>query len=320
MMNAEQYAALTRGAGLVDFSERTQLELTGDDRAAFLHNLSTNEIRKLSPGEGCEAFLLNVQGKIIGHGLVFCGDSLVLETVPGEAEKLLAHLDRYLIRERVTLLNRSADWAELLLAGAEAAALLQALGLTSPPRLLAHVAGELAGQSVSLRAVEMAGAGSFLLSCERQTLSTIREALLAAGFVACEEAAFESARIEAGWPLYGRDITADNLPQEIDRDRQAISFVKGCYLGQETVARIDALGHVNKTLVGLKFSGSEVPAAGLELTAEGKTLGTVKSAAWSPRLSAPLALAYVRRGHNAHGQALQSSLGEAEVVALPLAR
>jgi len=318
MMHAEQYAALTRGAGLVDFSDRTQLELTGADRAAFLHNLSSNEIRKLAPGEGCEAFLLNVQGKIVGHVLVFCGDSLVLETVPGEAEKLLAHLDRYLIREKVTLQDRSGDWAELLLAGAEAAQRLQSLGVTPPQKLLAHVAGQVAGHDVSLRAVEMAGAGSFLLSCERDELSAIREALLAAGFVACEEAAFDSARIEAGWPLYGRDLTADNLPQEIDRDRQALSFVKGCYLGQETVARIDALGHVNKTLVGLKFFGSKVPAAGLEVTADGKTLGTVTSAAWSPRLSAPLALAYVRRGHNAPGQALQSSRGEAEVVALPL--
>ena len=317
-MNAEHYTALTRGAGLVDFGDRTQLELIGDDRAAFLHNLSTNEIRKLAPGEGCEAFLLNVQGKIIGHVLVFCGESLVLETVPGQAEKLLAHLDRYLIREKVTLHDRSRDWAELLLAGAEAASRLQSLGLAPPAGRLSHVDGTLAGNSVSLRAVETAGAGSFLLSCERESLPAIRETLLAAGFVACEAAAFESVRIEAGWPLYGRDLTADNLPQELDRDRQAISFVKGCYLGQETVARIDALGHVNKTLVGVKFSADEIPAAGLELIAGEKVIGTVTSAAYSPRLAAPLALAYVRRGHNAAGQTLHSSQGEAEVVALPI--
>lgn len=312
------YAALTSGAGLLDFGDRTQLELTGEDRAAFLHNLCTNDIRKLVPGSGCEAFLLNVQGKIVGHVLVFCRhDSLVLETVPGQADILLGHLDRYLIRERVELHDRSHDWAELLLAGAEATTRLSALGLSPPENRLAHVDGQLAGESFSLRAVDVAGSGSFLLSCRRAS-PTVRQALLGGGFAVCEQAALEAVRIEAGWPFYGRDITSDNLPQEVARDARAISFVKGCYLGQETVARIDALGHVNRTLVGLRFGGGQVPAAGLELSAGGKTVATVTSAAFSPKLSAPLALAYVRRGHNATGQTLDSTLGPAEVVTLPV--
>src|SRR5437660_1325413 len=107
----EQYRALTCGAGLVDFSDRTQVELSGDDRVSFLHNFCTNDIRKLPAGAGCEAFITTVQGKILAHVVVFSGpDSLVLETVPGQAEQIVQHLDRYLIREKVTLRDRSEEW------------------------------------------------------------------------------------------------------------------------------------------------------------------------------------------------------------------
>ena len=126
------------------------------------------------------------------------------------------------------------------------------------------------------------------------------------------------ARIERGQPYYGRDIHDRSLPQEVARDAQALSFVKGCYIGQETVARIDALGHVNKTLIGVKFAGEQVPAAGMELTRDGQPVGQVTSAAFSPRLSAPLALAYVRRGSNTPGTKLESPVGPGEVVGLPI--
>jgi folate-binding protein YgfZ len=129
---------------------------------------------------------------------------------------------------------------------------------------------------------------------------------------------FAAARIESGMPLFGVDFHEDNLPQEVGRDAESISFTKGCYLGQETVARIDALGHVNQRLVGVRFSGNEVPQAGTELSFGGAKVGRVTSAAWSPRLSAPLALAMVRREANAVGTKLESPFGAAEIVALPL--
>jgi folate-binding protein YgfZ len=160
---------------------------------------------------------------------------------------------------------------------------------------------------------------SFLVRAAREDLATVWSELLQAGARPCGEQALDAARIEAGHPIYGRDISDKNLPQEIGRDQHAISFVKGCYLGQETVARIDALGHVNKTLVGVRFHGEQIPQPGLALTsADGQTVGEVTSAAWSGRLRSPLALAYVRRGHNAHWTRLQTALGEAEVIALPL--
>ena len=135
----------------------------------------------------------------------------------------------------------------------------------------------------------------------------------------CGHQSVEMARIEAFTPDYGRDISADNLPQEVARDARAISFVKGCYIGQETVARLDARGHVNRTLVGVRFDGATVPEPGTELTGEtGKVMGRVTSAAFSPTFAAPLALAYLRRESNQPGTKLQSAGGAGEVVALPV--
>ena len=140
-----------------------------------------------------------------------------------------------------------------------------------------------------------------------------------AGARPCGSEAVEIARIEAGTPLFGRDITDANLPQEIARDARAISFVKGCYIGQETVARLDALGHVNRTLAGVRFAATDVPASGTELTDDsGKVAGRVTSATFSPTLGAPLALAFVRRETNTPGSKLTSAVGPAEVVQLPL--
>ncbi len=146
----------------------------------------------------------------------------------------------------------------------------------------------------------------------------VGQELLAAGAVECGEAAFQALRIEAGTPLFGVDFNADNLPQEVGRDELAISFTKGCYLGQETVARIDALGHVNQSLVGVRFAGQIVPPAGLELTSGEDSAGRVTSASYSPRLESPLALAMVRRPWISPGTRLESAAGPCEVVDLPV--
>jgi folate-binding protein YgfZ len=312
---AAQYAVLTAGVGLVDFSTRTQIEFTGNDRASFLHNLVTNNVRNLAVGSGCEAFVLNVKGHIVGHVFIFAGpDSHILETVPGQAETLLKHFDRYLIREDVQLHDRSQEWSEFFLAGPNAETLLAEQGLPVPTERLAHTAAQIAGFPVWLRRVDLAGPVGFLIAFRRDAHIELERALFKAGAVHCDIEVFDAARIEYGMPLLGRDISEDNLPQEIDRDKLAISFTKGCYLGQETVARIDALGHVNRLLRVLKFSGDEIPQAGVELLADGKPVGKITSAAWSPKCSAPLALAFLKRGHHEAGTKLDSPDGPAQVL------
>jgi folate-binding protein YgfZ len=148
-------------------------------------------------------------------------------------------------------------------------------------------------------------------------IEPLSAALSAAGARAVPAASLEILRIEAGFPVFGRDISEQNLPQEVNRDDRAISFTKGCYLGQETVARIDALGHVNRLLCGLRFAERTVPPIGLQLEQTGQAVGRVTSAAWSPRLGAAIALGYLRRGAHEPGAKLGSSAGEATVEALP---
>jgi folate-binding protein YgfZ len=316
---AADYDALTGGMGMVDCSERTQIELTGDDRAAFLHNFTTNDIRSLGPGRGCEAFVLDARGHILGHLLVFCTPhSLVLDTVPGQAEKLAAHLNRYIIREPVELVDRSEQWGELLLAGAEIEPRLAEMFDSLPNDRLDHRQVQLVGQSLWLRRVDLAGSASYLLAGLAESVDSASIALTAEGIASCSAEAFEAIRIEAGFPWYGREITEKNLPQEVNRDRLAISLSKGCYLGQETVARIDALGHVNRFLVNVQFHGETVPASGAALRSGETQVGEVTSAAFSPRLQSPVALAYVRRGFEPTGTKLGSDYGDAEVVVPPL--
>jgi len=317
-----EYAALTSGVGLVWLPQRTILRLRGADRASFLHNLSTQEIRKLAPGQGCETFLTNVHGKTIGHGYVLVSDdSLDFDTVAQQGTKLSAHLERYLIREDVQIEEVSSQQGALLLGGARAADVIQAAFATVPPaERMQHVTvKEQTGEEVQIARVDWMRGLPFWLRCRRETMDYLWKRLLAAGAKPCGQTACEAARIEAGTPRFGVDFDEDNLPQEMARDALAISFTKGCYLGQETVARIDALGHVNKTLVGVKWQGETVPPPGTELSQSGKPVGTVTSVTWSPALGAPLGLAMVRRGSNAPGAQLESAVGLAEVVSLPAA-
>jgi folate-binding protein YgfZ len=314
-----EYSALTQRCGLADWRDRTLIELTGADRANFLHNFSTNDINKLGPGQGCELFITDIKGKTLGHGSVLCRtESLVLETTAGQAEKLIAHLDRYLLREQVTLEDRSQQWTQLLLAGPQAADVIQSqFEIDLPQQPLDHAKLEIASDTLNIYGTDSCGPAGF---CLWGTPDAVHRAALrlANNAVVCGPQAVNTVRLEAGTPWYGVDITDDNLPQEVGRNERAISFSKGCYLGQETVARIDALGHVNRTLCGLRFASPEVPATGTQLNRQGNSVGWVTSAAFSPRLSSPLALAYIRRGHEQPRTKLDSDSGPAEVVSLPL--
>ena len=285
----EEYRALTQAVGVVDLPARTQIEICGRDRAKFLNGFCTNDVLRLTSGTGCEAFFTNVKGRIVGHGCIFCSaEALVVETVPGQAERLVAHLDRYLVREDVQLVDRSSEWSELLVGGPDAELLLGRLAAAPPPRQeLAHAAAQLAGVPVVLRRVGLIGGPAWLVGAAAADVAAVRSQLLREGVRACSAAAFEVARVEAGWPHYGQDISEENLPQEVDRNDRAISFRKGCYLGQETVARLDALGHVNRTLAGVRLAAEQVPPVGLELLAAGQVAGRVTSAVWSVRFQAP---------------------------------
>ena len=313
-----QYRSLTAGFGLVDVSDRTHLNITGSDRTRFLHGFCTNDINGLQCGLGCEAFLTNAKGRIVGHVLVFCGEqSLVVDSAVGQTQTIVDHLNRYIIREDIAIGDLSQEKVTLLIAGMDAEKALASLADAPIPAIaLAHTTCHLADIQVSVRRVPFGPGPSFLVACSRGSYPQLRASLTRAGAAVCGAAALEILRIEGGFPAYGRDITEDNLPQEVNRDEQAINFNKGCYLGQETVARIDALGHVNRLLVGVRWEPPLVPQAGEKLSLDQRPIGHVTSAAWSPRLNTPLALAYVGRAYSQPGTRLETEHGMAEVVVL----
>jgi tRNA-modifying protein YgfZ len=315
-----QYEALTQGAGLVELAEWSVIELTGKDRVQLVHAFTTGDVKKLAEAHCGEAFVTSPQGKTLGHALVLpMAERLLLVTTPGQAAKLIAHFDRYIIGEDVNLRDTTPLSSLWLAAGAQVAEILtQGMVGALPADPLAHATLRLGDVPVLVARVDWLAVPTFLLVAPRESAGAVGEQLLADGMTLCDRNAFDIVRLEAGWPLYGQDITDDNLPQEIGRDAQAISFTKGCYLGQETIARIDAVGHVNRHLVGVRLAGYEIPPAGTPLLAADKEVGRVTSAAWSPRLSAPLALALLKRSQAKPGQELTSSVGAATVVALPL--
>lgn len=305
-----------RSAGYFDFSSRTQIEIVGADRAKVLHGLCTNDVNRLQPGEGCEAFLTNIQGRTIGFVYVFCrDDALILETVPDQSEHIISSIDRYVIREDVELIDRTRQWGAVLLSGEQSARLLVALvDFELPAEALSNASGPVAGINATVHRVSFCAPTGFLLRVEAADTQRLIESLESGGAAAWTPEAVEVGRIEMGTPLFGQDITDENLPQEVNRDSRAISFTKGCYLGQETVARIDALGHVNRKLVQLQFTGDRVPAPGSCIEQDGKRLATITSSCLSEQRGHPIALAYVRRGQERAGNAFASEYGDATVI------
>lgn len=298
----DSYRASKTQPGFSDLTDRVRIEVGGTDRAKFLHNLTTNDVKRLAVGRGHEAFVTSPQGKTLGYlTLLAAEDRMLLRTEPRGADLFLPHLRKYGVFDEVTIddvspstfeFHLSAGADELArLAGAELPALEAGeLGNVSttigecPVRLIRESPTGLPGLTVIGRIEDGAAVSA--------RLHAVGEAL---GLVDLDSAGFDLLRIEAGTPAFGREVTEENLPQEIGRDARAISFVKGCYLGQETVARIDALGHVNKVLRGLRFlTPEEIPAGNAVLTREGKTVGRLTSRVFSPGWGVPIALGFVR--------------------------
>ena len=252
------------------------VDVTGADAAAIVHNVTTNAVKTLPLGAGCETFITEVRGRILGHGYLYrLPDRLRLIGAAGQSERIAAHVDRYTIREDATASVRDDEFATWVFS----AAMADALGIHAPVGSGPMVWQQsLAGQDVSFYRTAWLGPATCVA-----LVSPEQDRLLAAyfrdhGIAVAGQEAFENKRVLAGFPWYGTDLDESNLPQEADRDSLAVSFNKGCYLGQETVARLDALGQVQKKLVRWSITGC-VPVAGSKLIANDKVVGRLTSVA-----------------------------------------
>lgn len=323
---AAEYAQARAGAVLVDESHRGKVEVRGADAARFLHNLTTNDILNLAPGRGCEAFLTTAKAKVIAYLLIFRHDatSFWLDVAPGLAERVIQHLDRYLISEQVEFRDHSRAYAQMHLAGPGALGLFrQVFGIESVPNeQLQHATIALGGAVESLiRRHDALGLSGYDLVCTAERASDVWRSLVEAGARPIGREACETLRVEAGLPREGVDLDENTFAPEVGRIAQTICYTKGCYLGQESIVMARDRGQVNRVLVGVKLPRGPVP-LGSRLFAQDKEVGRVTSSVFSPRLGAALGLAYVRRGHQTPGTTVEVEVAgaraPAEVVQLPL--
>ena len=233
------YRSASTSGGWMDRSDRVRLEVT-PDRAKFLQNLTTNEVKRLAVGRGCETFVTSPQGKTLGYvSLLALEDRILLRTDPGGLAGVLPHFQKYGIFDEVAWEDVIKHTLEVHLLGPLSGDLLSRLGGEVLPETdLAHRGTTVAARPVRVIRECPSGWPGLTLIGGRADAPAVLDALRGEagglGMVAIDPGTFEALRIEAGTPAFGRDVTAENLPQEVGRDPQAISFVKGCYLGQET--------------------------------------------------------------------------------------
>jgi aminomethyltransferase len=320
---AAEYRAVRGGCGLVDRSDHGVVEVTGRDRASFLHALLSNEVKGLAPGQGCAATLLDIHGKVQAVLLVWAlDDRILLITPPGRAPATLEALDHYLFSEKAVLEDATGSHAVLMLAGPEAMALAERLvGAGAPAAAWSHVTGTFGATPVRVvRGGGETGEAEVWLVAPAAAGAELASAARAAGARPVGPAALESLRIEAGTLRFPDDIGPHVLLPEVPFTH-LLSYTKGCYPGQEVVVRIRDRGHVNRHLRGLVLEGDVVPEAGSEVLAGDAVVGAVTSATYSFGLDGPIALGLIRRQHAEPGTAVGVRASErvvpATVSALP---
>lgn len=256
-MSAE--AEVTEVCAFVDLSSRAKVRMSGADAVTHLHKFCTNDIVNLAVGQGCEAFVLDAKGQVQFYVVVHrCDDGLLLELPTAESEadaaaRLMKFLGKYVIVEKVLFSDETYELGELWIGGDDAAALLaDALQVCPPENLLEARECPAIGAGAWIVRSMQGEQPNYALFGSPEQLDVAQVRLSASGIVEREYAWYDAARVAAGVPLLGCDIFEKTLPQEVNRNAQTLNFRKGCYLGQETVARLDAMGHVNKTLLRLQ--------------------------------------------------------------------
>ena len=329
-MTPDYRAAITTVA-LFDTSATGKLELTGPDAPMFLGNLSTADTKNVPLGGGCEAYFCDSRAKVQFAAWIYhvkLSDqrhAMWVETTPGRNGELVKYLDRYLISEQVEIADVTAAFAQLHLAGPTASEVLVAALGEAIPELpeFAHMERTFGvNATCSIRRRNQLGVPGFDLVCRAERVEGVRALLEAAGATPGTAETFETLRIEAGTPIFGPDIDATRFVMEIGRAPRAVSYAKGCFLGQEPIVMArDRAGHVNRAFLGLKVLEGDPLPAGTKLFHDGVEVGAVTSSCHSPRLGTPVALAYLRWKHQEPGTRMEAETASGkqpvEVLGLP---
>ena len=272
---SQAYEALTRAAAWLDLRARGRILARGRDRARLLHNITSNEVKKMTPGSSCYAFLLSPQGRIQADLHLVCfADRFLIDTEPELRDKVQRHILKYRVADQVELEDVTARTAAIGVEGPAAESIVLPAG------------------DYSVAPITLTGQPGYRVYCEAAAMEDLVRQLEAAGARAATLEDARIVRIENGKPVYGDDIRETSLPQETGQ-MQAVSFTKGCYIGQEIVERIRALGQVHRALQRIELDGAEPAAPGAKVTVGGRE-AEITSSVYSPRLGKAIALAWVR--------------------------
>jgi folate-binding protein YgfZ len=325
--SANGYHAARQRAAYVNRSDRGRVVVSGADRRSYLQGLLTNDIAALGTGQGCYAAYLTAQGRMIADLLVYeLGDVVLLTTIGEVKDAVMAKLDQFIFAEDVQLGDVTSTFAQIAVVGPEAARAAERLlsGVTAAQldalpehgNVRAHFGG---GAAIVARITDT-GEPGFDLFVERARAEELEAALEAHGIGPLDRATADAIRIEAGVPEFHRDMDEETIPLEAGIESRAISFTKGCYVGQEVIIRVLHRGHgrVARKLVGLVFDGSQAPDPDAAIRSGERDVGRVTSSAMSPALEKPIALGYVQRDFVEPGTVVAVNGSAAHVVALPI--
>lgn len=320
-----QYAAARHRSTFTARVEMAWIVVSGRDRATYLQGLLTNDVVALKPGEGCYAAYLTPQGRMIADLCVYeLGDLMLLALAAGTRQTVLAKLEQFIFSEDVQLGDVSETFVGHSVIGPTASrAVAQVLGIDAGTiqglPLHGNKRASFEGAPCILLRVADRGEDAFDLLVEVGKGEALAAALAAAGVTPVDAALAETLRIEGGVARFHHDMDEEIIPLEAGIESRAISFNKGCYVGQEVIIRVLHRGHgrVAKKLVGLTLTGDAVPPAGAVIERDGKAVGKVTSATWSPMVQQAIALGYVHRDSTEPGTRVQIGGREATVVVLP---
>jgi tRNA-modifying protein YgfZ len=319
-------AAVRESAAIGSISPRAQIAVAGADRATYLQGLLTNDIQALAEGSGCYAAWLSPQGRMLTDMHVLQSSGMLLLDVPADqASAVLMRLDQFLFSEDVRIESLVEAMTGVWLHGPQAAAVIEHVvgaDLKVGPYAVwndyHHDTATFDGNPVSVARIDQVGVPGYCVFLARAAEVQFVAAAVEAGARVVGAEALDAARIEAGYPLFGVDMTDDTIPLEAGIDQRAISFTKGCFVGQEVVIRVlhRGGGRVVKKLVGLKLSGEA--GVGAKILSGEREIGVLTSVATSPRFGV-IALGYVHRDFTSPGTGVQVAGHPATVVGLPMA-
>jgi folate-binding protein YgfZ len=320
------YDAARRGAAVVDRTSRGRIVLSGKDRASYLQGLLTNDVVALKSGQGCYSAYLTAQGRMIADLHVYeLGDVMLLTLAGDVKDAVLAKLDQFIFTEDVQLGDVTDTFAQIAVVGPDAAQVVATvLGSVTADALRAlvehgNLRTEWAGGAAIVVRVTDTGEPGYDVFVDRAQVDVMKSSLATAGAVEIDAATADAIRIEAGVAVFHRDMDEETIPLEAGIESRAISFSKGCYVGQEVVIRVLHRGHgrVARKLVGLLIEGVHAPAAGATIRSGEREIGEVTSSTVSPALERPIALGYVHRDFVGPGTKVMIGDASAEVTTLP---